>query len=352
MKKIERMEVLVVDDDITICQCLLRLIDWEGIGCGEPRCAHNGVQALDMIEESRPDIVVCDIKMPVMDGRELCRLICEKYPGIHVFFVSAYEDFATAQIAIRYHVKGYVLKPLDKETLIQLQNMIYEVVNHQENMVFCRKIYGDEYTDVLKHAIEERNMEFPEKIFAKLEAMQNDPAVQGVPIWSHLIGPLIEYRNSSLKTDLGILFETERRMEREIMEYSFAERIRYLRRHYQEAMKEAESGNDSIILDMQKVIRERFAMPDLDVNVLARIYGMSPVYLGRLFLERTGMKITEYIQENRIRFACTRLRSSHSSVKEIAMMSGYRDAGYFNKVFRRKMNMTPVEYREKYWEKG
>ena len=116
-------------------------------------------------------------------------------------------------------------------------------------------------------------------------------------------------------------------------------------------MKEAGYGNDNIIWEIQKVIRERFSSPDLDVNVLAQLYDMSPVYLGRLYLERTGMKITEYIQENRIRFACSELRYSYKSIKEIAMLSGYRDAGYFNKVFRRKMNMTPVEYRERYWEK-
>ncbi|WP_251205788.1 response regulator transcription factor [Acetatifactor aquisgranensis] len=351
MKKIGRMEVLVVDDDPTICQCLQQLIDWEEIGCGKPLCAHNGADALAMMEETCPDIVVCDIKMPVMDGKELCRLIYEKYPAIHVFFVSAYEDFATAQIAIRYHVKGYVLKPLDKETLKHLQNMIYEVVNQQENAVFCRKIYEDEYRDALKCAIEEKSMELPEGIFAKLEEMQDDPAVQNVPIWPHLLAPIIEYRNSNLKMDLGILFETERRMKREIMECSFVDRIGYLRRQYQDVMKEAGYGNDNIIWEIQKVIRERFSSPDLDVNVLAQLYDMSPVYLGRLYLERTGMKITEYIQENRIRFACSELRYSYKSIKEIAMLSGYRDAGYFNKVFRRKMNMTPVEYRERYWEK-
>ena len=140
-------------------------------------------------------------------------------------------------------------------------------------------------------------------------------------------------------------------MKREIMECSFVDRIGYLRRQYQDVMKEAGYGNDNIIWEIQKVIRERFSSPDLDVNVLAQLYDMSPVYLGRLYLERTGMKITEYIQENRIRFACSELRYSYKSIKEIAMLSGYRDAGYFNKVFRRKMNMTPVEYRERYWEK-
>ncbi len=350
MKNMERMKVVVVDDDFTICRCLEQLIDWEGIGCEKPRCAHNGVQALKLIESIHPDVVVCDIKMPVMDGKELCRLIYEKFPDIHIFFVSAYEDFSTAQIAIRYHVKGYVLKPLDKETLEHLQNMIAEVINQKENVVFCRKICEDEYREVLRHAIEEKNMELAEKIFGKLETMQNDPEALKFPVWSHLLSPIIDYKNSSLKMDPGVLFELERRMEREIFACCFSTKIRYLREAYQDAMKETKHSSRNVIWEMQKVIREQFMSPDLDVNTLAGLYDMSPVYLGRLFLEHTGMKITDYIQENRIRFACEQLRDGHKSVKEIAMLAGYRDAGYFNKVFRRRMHMTPAEYRDRYWK--
>lgn len=352
MKKMERMKVVVVDDDFTICRCLEQLIQWEKIGCGKPLCAHNGTEALKLIEEVHPDIVVCDIKMPVMDGKELCRLIYEKFPDIHIFFVSAYEDFSTAQIAIRYHVKGYVLKPLDKETLEHLQNMIYEVVNRKENVVFCRKISEDEYREVLRHAIEEKNMELPEGLFGKLELMQNDPEALKFPLWSHLISPIIDYKNSTLKMDPGVLFEMERRMEREMAAGSVQEKIDYLRKAYRDAMQETRRGNLNIIWEMQKVIREQFASPDLDVNALARMYDMSPVYLGRVFLEHTGMKVTDYIQENRIRFACSQLRHGHKSVKDIAMQAGYRDAGYFNKVFRRRMDMTPAEYRERYWGQG
>ena len=73
--------------------------------------------------------------------------------------------------------------------------------------------------------------------------------------------------------------------------------------------------------------------------------GMSPVYLGRLFIERTGIKLTDYIAECRLRHACDQLRQTNKSVKEIAASSGYADANYFAKVFRQHKGMSPLEYR-------
>lgn len=346
------MKVLIVDDDHMSCQCLRQLIDWASIGCEQPLCAFNGAEALKLIEAEHPDIVVSDVKMPVMDGRELCRQIYEKYPDINLFFVSAYGDFETAQMAIRYHVKGYVLKPLDGDALRTLQDMIREAVLRQESTSLFARICGDEYRDVLKCAIEERDREMVECFFDRVEQLQDVLSLEDMGLWQHLIAPLIDYRNTCLKMDYGILFETQRRLQAEIMARPVPERLAWLRGQFDQAMQQEKPDSSLVIWEMQKAIQERFSSPDLDINMLARELSMSPVYLGRLFLEQTGMKVTDYIQEKRLRFACEQLQHSVSPVKEIARLSGYRDAGYFNKVFRRSMNMTPGEYRERYWHRN
>lgn len=346
------MRVLIVDDDHMSCKCLEQLIDWDAIGCESPRCAHNGAEALRCIAQERPDIVVSDVKMPVMDGRELCRQIYESYPEISLFFVSAYEDFQTAQLAIRYNVKGYVLKPLDRDTVYALQEMIRETVLLQESTSFYQKICDDGYRDVLKRAIEEKDREMVERIFRRAAQLQGKPGVKEISLWQHLITPLIDYKNTSLKMDYGMLFEAERRMQKQIMECAPEKRSGWLLWRYQEAMEQERPEGSPVVLEMQKVIRERFSSPDLDVNMLAGAFDMSPVYLGRLFLEQTGMKVTDYIQEKRLRFACDELQNGVKSVKEIAMLAGWRDAGYFNKVFRRSMGMTPGEYRERHWRQS
>ena len=78
------MRVLIVDDDHIICRCLQTEIDWKKIGCEPPMIAYNGIDAMKIMETDHPDIVISDVRMPVMDGTALCRLIHEKYPNVVV----------------------------------------------------------------------------------------------------------------------------------------------------------------------------------------------------------------------------------------------------------------------------
>ena len=98
--------VLIVDDDCIICRCLQEKIDWQDIDCEVPQVAYDGMEALKIIEEFRPHIVICDIRMPLLNGIVLCRQIYEKYPDIKIIILSAYKDFDVAQMALRYNVKG------------------------------------------------------------------------------------------------------------------------------------------------------------------------------------------------------------------------------------------------------
>ena len=101
------MRVLIVDDDYLTCRCLKELIKWRDIGCEEPMIAHNGTEAVHVMQTSKPDIVISDVRMPMMDGRALCEYVYEHYRDVTFLFISAYEDFKTAQMAMRYNAKRW-----------------------------------------------------------------------------------------------------------------------------------------------------------------------------------------------------------------------------------------------------
>lgn len=109
------MKVFIVDDEFLLCEHIKRTIDWESIGMEVTGCFHDGRQALDAVEELQPDIVLTDISMPVMDGLELAKELHKKYPQIAVMIITGYSEFEYAQSAIRYGVKQYLLKPIEKE---------------------------------------------------------------------------------------------------------------------------------------------------------------------------------------------------------------------------------------------
>lgn len=111
-------KVLIVDDEIFVRKGLISLIDWSALQyeiCGE---AENGQQAIELIEELKPDLVIVDIRMPVLDGLGLIKHVKEAgQTGPLFIIISGYHDFTYAQQALRYNVSDYILKPVDEDEL-------------------------------------------------------------------------------------------------------------------------------------------------------------------------------------------------------------------------------------------
>lgn len=102
--------VLLADDEPFVREGLKELIPWEELGCELLGAYKNGKELLDDIPLKRPDLVVLDIKMPVMDGLEAARIISEEYHQVQVVLLTAYAEFQYAQQAITYGVQRYVMK--------------------------------------------------------------------------------------------------------------------------------------------------------------------------------------------------------------------------------------------------
>lgn len=111
--------ILIIDDDRIIRKGLVNTIPWEESGFQLVGEATDGERGLEMIEEFHPHIVVSDIKMPFMDGLDMARIVREKYPTIKLILLTGYNDFAYAQQAIKVRAFDYLLKPVDKELLLE-----------------------------------------------------------------------------------------------------------------------------------------------------------------------------------------------------------------------------------------
>lgn len=118
-------KVLLVDDEVFVRKGLRNLIDWEALGYSVAGEAENGEEALAAITETDPDLVITDIRMPVLDGLELIRCVKEEGKRNPTFIiVSGYHDFKYAQQALRYGVHDYVLKPIDE---VELENTLQKL---------------------------------------------------------------------------------------------------------------------------------------------------------------------------------------------------------------------------------
>ena len=107
-----------VEDEKTTRDSIRNNIHWESHDIEYIGDAMDGELALPQILEKKPNILLCDIRMPYMDGLELVRLVKDKFPDIKIIILSGYDKFDYAQKAIQLGVSEYLLKPVSSADVL------------------------------------------------------------------------------------------------------------------------------------------------------------------------------------------------------------------------------------------
>lgn len=135
------INVLIVDDEPFIPLGLSKLIDWEEEGFCVVATAANGQEAYEYICSNEVDLVITDIQMPIMNGLELLEKTKVQYPNINFIVLSGYSDFNYVQTALRNQCKDYLLKPIQKEALLNILRQINkENQAYREDLVKHKKM--------------------------------------------------------------------------------------------------------------------------------------------------------------------------------------------------------------------
>ena len=112
-------KLLLADDEKWIRQGLLEIIDWKACGIDEVWEAEDGGEAQAKIRVVKPDLVITDIRMPDLDGLELCTWLKEEFPETKAIIISGYQDFNYARQAVSLGVFDYIVKPLDEKNIYE-----------------------------------------------------------------------------------------------------------------------------------------------------------------------------------------------------------------------------------------
>lgn len=134
------LKVLIVDDEPIIRDGLKIFIDWQKYGyevCGE---AANGKDGVLKTEELEPDLVIVDIKMPVMDGLRMIEALRNKDINIKFIVLTGYSEFQYAKKALEYGVSSYILKPIDEdEFIVEINKISKEIEVNEKNNSLLNK---------------------------------------------------------------------------------------------------------------------------------------------------------------------------------------------------------------------
>jgi two-component system, response regulator YesN len=112
--------VIIADDEPIILRSLKGKIDWNALGFHISGEASNGLEVLQLVDSAEPDIILTDMKMPLMDGIQLLTALSERTVKSKVIVISAYSSFNYTHAAVKCGAFDYILKPIDADELIEV----------------------------------------------------------------------------------------------------------------------------------------------------------------------------------------------------------------------------------------
>ncbi len=264
------IDVVIVEDETYIRRGMVVTTPWESLGCRVVGEAGDGREGYDLIRRLKPDIVITDVDMPVLDGIEMLRKLDGEIDTEYII-ISGYNDFDYARQAIKLGVRDYLLKPLDDD---DFHSTIGKVIRQIE-----------------------------EKRTLLREHEQNRLLLEGKVSLARVDG--------------------------------------------------FESGHDSrqkYVMSAVKWIEDHYSR-NIGISDAASSLEISESYLSRLFKNYMGYTFVEYLTDYRIKMAVQLLKDHHIKIYEVSEQVGYKDPKYFGILFKKKMGVTPMTFKNRYMAK-
>jgi len=149
---------MIIDDEMSARKLLRAAIDTELLGMEVTGEAGSGIEAINTIDEVRPDIVFADISMPFMNGIEFTEVASERYPNLIIIIMTALDDFKLAQKCVSLPVFEYMLKPIVKDEIESVLLKVKKKLDdrEQKNPVTSAEGEHDENKPVIDESIIEK----------------------------------------------------------------------------------------------------------------------------------------------------------------------------------------------------
>lgn len=396
-------KVLIIDDEYLVRVGLKDTIDWASFGAEIVGEATNGKQGFQLALQLQPDLIITDVKMPVMNGVELASKLKQHNFQGRVIVLSGYSDFEYARSTFESGVSAYVLKPVDndelvktvKETLAELEksrseSALFKGLTSKIDVVRLSLIRDILIGNIvveeeIKSNIELFELRIPEQGYVVEIKIDNNDESRGAQL-----AKLNKVVASSLKIQDVFLFENflifmyEAIEEKQLLsklqqflldfekEANFAVSIGYATygrlNQIHEAYKQVQkivatklligintiSGSKNALAGLKKPVADAIQyiadhyFEELSVKKVADAVNVSESHLMHLFKDNINRTFNEVLTTYRMHIAKKILRSKKYRVNEVASMVGYKDPKYFSTVFSKTFDILPSEYMENY----
>ena len=394
--------LIICDDEIYAREKIKSSIKWEDFDFNVVGMFSNGADALEMIRTDRVDIVLSDIKMPVLDGIELVKILHEEFPHIKVILFSAFRDFSHAKAAVHYHVFDYILKPINYSELYETFKNLHDILAAKQNhTLFPSQDILTQRNEYFSEAlVSKRNLEhlsialkntdacvdlancccahiriYPDNMNALLNKDWKYGKLALNNIFSNIISPETNYAYYSIlsiRNDVLEIFAVQKQgtsdaafrqdvstfcSESTDKLYSVALikakcEIRQICSSISELKVEdtflpqnaQNANNPDLFTQLTELINNNY-MEDITLDYLASKLYVNPFVISRLFKKNLNDNYINYLTNVRIEKAKQLLTCTDLKISLIGEKVGYKIGPYFYKVFKKNVGVSPAQYR-------
>ncbi|QGQ95123.1 response regulator [Paenibacillus psychroresistens] len=391
--------LLIVEDETLIRLGMKVMLDWTELGVKLIGEAANGQEAMEWVESCHIDIIITDIRMPIMDGIQLIRLCKERYPNIGFIILSSYDDFQYAKEAIQLGVSDYILKPT--MSIAEIKASIDKIMKSIP--------VGDSIQLSDNHGISQMQQELLKEHVIDNALMQDtwdlreeEESLFGFPFWVDTTRAAvialketntltIINNSSSVKTLFTLAKDHKGTDKMEVVAFRGGLILIFMQQGYSEdtsfsVLREELAWNIKQSLGMELYWDEqqnlknwkqtRRAINEMILNLklvhndgisemvqkslefmathfqdaiglkqVADLVGVTPSYFSRLFKQNTGESFIRHMSNLRFDLAKELLLNGNKTAAAVGKAVGYPNPRYFTKWFKVMTGMTPSEYR-------
>lgn len=366
--------VMIVDDMPIFRRQIKRLTLWgSSTGFEIVDEASDGQEALQKLRYQSFDLLISDIRMPVLDGLELLKCVQKENLVPCVVFLSDYGEFALAKEAIHHGIFDYLLKPVDERLLAEL---LLKVRKHLESL----EARDAEVTLLKTRLAETVALYYPAGQIREIIESLTSQRVNASDLFQDMI------RKTYLALDLDV-FKTRAILEKGCQEIcsKLVETLEWLPLFLNnrdlmlfdyETELNFDMSDQGAFENLFRIVKNRFEKLVEILNILdpwdqghtlvrkikefiltdcvavasqeeiAKEFYLTKNYIAETFRRETGITLGDYITKVKLYRALELMTDSELKTYEIAELLGYSDE-YFYKLFRRQFGMTPSQYRQK-----
>lgn len=347
-------KILIAEDEPIIRESLAQYVDWSSIGVQVVGTTANGQEALDRIINGAVDLIISDIKMPIMDGITLAEKLDELGYSCRVILISAYSDFQYAKSALQQpNIDNYILKPVQPDKLLEAVAAAISHLQVNEKKSASFQYSTAELTFLSSSELRTLHQDLLSRMDAgdalaaevPLRKIQSFFQQNKLPItgYQRFCSDIFHGFSNSDHFYSEVLLNNTDSAELQYEQITDA-CLEQITKICQRAQK-FQSSTSSVIPEAILLMQKHYQDSSFNLLVLADLLDLSPNYLSSKFKQETGQPFSTALQNMRLEKVKDLLRNTPLKIYEIADQAGFRDVRYLTKIFREKVQCTPSEYR-------